>query len=118
MRLDTTLQRRYAKGDWSRLFGVAMSAPQITPAGTWCSINDRVVRGTKTGVGADDLPPTETTMSTRHLPGELLDHVVDHLCDAKYALMDCGLVSKSLISCSQRYLFANITFDTAENLLS
>ena len=57
-------------------------------------------------------------MSTPHIPPELLDHVVDHLHDTKDALRNCCLVSKSWIPRTRKHLFADIRFQTKEDLES
>ena len=57
-------------------------------------------------------------MPTPHLPPELLDHIIDLLCDSQAALRNCCLVSKPWVSCTRRHLFADITFDTVERLQS
>ena len=57
-------------------------------------------------------------MPIPHLPAEILDHVVDHLHDTKYALRYCCLVSKSWIPRARTHIFANIKFHTAEDLES
>ena len=57
-------------------------------------------------------------MSNPRLPGELLDHIVDHLRDTNPALMNCCLVSKSWIPRTRKHLFADIRFDTEEHLRS
>jgi hypothetical protein len=58
----------------------------------------------------------ETTMSDLHLPAEMLDHVVDHLHHAPDALRNCCLVSKSWVPRIRKHLFADIRFQTTENL--
>ena len=63
-------------------------------------------------------PPMETTMSTPRLPPELLDHIVDFVCDSQVVLRNCCLISKSWIPSTRKHLFANIRFDTAERLRS
>ena len=57
-------------------------------------------------------------MSTPHLPAELLDHVVDHLQDAKHALRKCCLVSKSWIPRTRTHIFACVRFRTKVDLES
>ena len=57
-------------------------------------------------------------MSNPHLPPELLDHIVDLLHDAKHALMDCCLVSKSWIPRTRKHLFADIRFYLGKDLQS
>ena len=57
-------------------------------------------------------------MSTPHLPAELLDHIVDFLHDAQYALENCCLVSKPWSFRTQKHLFASIEFHTAADLKS
>ena len=53
-------------------------------------------------------------MANPRLPAEILDHVVDHLHDAKHTLRSCCLVSKSWIPRTRRYLFADIDLKTRE----
>jgi len=57
-------------------------------------------------------------MPDPRLPAETLDHIVDLLHDAKPALRNCCLVSKSWIPRTRKYLFADIKFLTSENLRS
>ena len=57
-------------------------------------------------------------MSNPHLPVDILDQVIDHLCDAKPTLRDCCLVSKSWIPRTRRHLFADIKFQTRTDLKS
>ena len=57
-------------------------------------------------------------MSDPYLPEELLDHVVDLLCDERDTLKSCCLVSKSWIPCSRKHLFAKVEFFGTENLES
>lgn len=49
-----------------------------------------------------------TTVPTPYLPAELLDQIVNHLHDKPILLKKCGLVSKSWIPRTRKYLFANI----------
>ena len=72
----------------------------------------------KTSAKADTSSPAETTMSTRCLPAELLDHVVDHLHDTEDALRNCCLVSKSWIPRTRKHLFINVRFRAEEYLES
>ena len=51
-------------------------------------------------------------MSVPHLPPELLDYIIDHLCGDQKVLQNCCLVSKSWIPRTRRYLFADILFRT------
>jgi hypothetical protein len=51
-------------------------------------------------------------MSNRHLPSEILDHVIDHLHNAEDALRNCCLVSKSWVPRARKHLFADIAFPT------
>ena len=79
--------------------------------------------GTETGPSgsrASKQPPmiAINTMPPPHLPAELLDHTVDHLHDARFALKNCCLVSKSWVPRSRKHLFANVTFKTAARLQS
>jgi hypothetical protein len=53
-----------------------------------------------------------------HLPGELLDHVVDLLHDTKDALRNCCLISRSWIPRTRKHIFAEVRFRTEENLQS
>jgi len=55
-------------------------------------------------------------MSNPRLPAEILDHVVEHLHDAKHALRNCCLVSKSWIPRTRQHLFADINLKTRERL--
>ena len=55
-------------------------------------------------------------MSNTHLPVELLDHVVDHLHGREGALRNCCLVSKSWMPRARKHLFADIRFNTEEDL--
>jgi len=57
-------------------------------------------------------------MSNPRLPAEILDHVVDHLYDAKHTLRNCCLVSKSWIPRTRQHLFADINLKTTKNLES
>ena len=53
-----------------------------------------------------------------HLPEELLDRVVDFLHDTEDALRNCCLVSKSWIPRTRKLLFANVQFESREDLES
>jgi len=55
-------------------------------------------------------------MSDPYLAPELLDHIIDLLHDARHALGNCSLVSKSWIPRARKHLFADIRFDTTEKL--
>jgi hypothetical protein len=57
-------------------------------------------------------------MSSRRLPAEILDHIVDHLHDTKTALSNCSLVSKSWIPRTRKHLFADIGFQVALRMRS
>jgi len=57
-------------------------------------------------------------MSNSRLPAETLDHIVDLLRNAKPALKNGCLVSKSWIPRTRKYLFADIRILTSENLRS
>jgi len=57
-------------------------------------------------------------MSAPHLPLELLDQIVDHVCDNPVVLRNCCLISKSWIPPTRKHLFAFIWFDTAGRLRS
>jgi len=61
---------------------------------------------------------TGTTMSTAHLPPELLDHIIDLLYGSQTALRDCCLVSKSWIPHTRTHLFTDVKFDTPRTLRS
>jgi len=61
---------------------------------------------------------TEATMSTPHLPPELLDSIIDLLRSSQKVLRRCCLVSKSWIPRTRKYLFADIVFHTAKSLQS
>jgi hypothetical protein len=54
-------------------------------------------------------------MSSRHLPAEMLDHIVDHLHDTEDALRNCCLVSKSWVPRARKHLFAVVEFPTSES---
>ena len=53
-----------------------------------------------------------------NLPCETLDHIVDFLHDSQTTLRDCCLVSKSWVARTRKNLFAEVEFQTAENLES
>lgn len=55
-------------------------------------------------------------MTNPHLPVETLDNIVDYLHDAKYALRNCCLVSKSWVPRTRKHLFSDINFSTKERL--
>jgi hypothetical protein len=57
-------------------------------------------------------------MSNPYFPAETLDHIVDHLHDAKDALRNCSLVSRSWIPRTRRHLFADISFPTTRSVRS
>lgn len=57
-------------------------------------------------------------ISPPHLPPELLDRVIDFLCDSSDALISCCLVSKSLIPRTRKHLFAEVEFQTTYDLES
>ena len=57
-------------------------------------------------------------MSNPRLPAEMLDHIVDHLHDKRWALKQCCLVSKSWIPRTRKHLFANLVFTTVGTLQS
>ena len=57
-------------------------------------------------------------MSNPHLLPELFDQVVDYLHDTDSALRNCCLVSKSWIPQARKHLFANVRFETEEDLES
>jgi len=61
-------------------------------------------------------PCAKTTMS--NIPCELLDQIVDLLHDSQTPLRNCCLVSKSWVPRARRRLFADIHFQTPENLES
>ena len=61
---------------------------------------------------------TETTTSGPYLPAELRDHVIDLLHDTEDTLRNCCLVSKSWIPRTRKHLFADIRFQSADNLKS
>jgi hypothetical protein len=64
------------------------------------------------------IPLTETTMSDPrpYLPPELLDFIVDLLCDELETLEKCCLVSKSWVPRTRTYLFADIKFESLAGL--
>ena len=51
-----------------------------------------------------------------YLPPELLDHIVDFLCDSNDTLKSCCLVSKSWIPRTRKSIFADISFRTTNDL--
>ena len=53
---------------------------------------------------------TATVTSNPDLPAELLDHIVDFLCDDTEALKTCCLASKSWIPRTRKHLFAHVDF--------
>ena len=57
-------------------------------------------------------------MPNPHLPEELLDRVVDFLHDTEDVLRNCCLVSKLWIPRTRNLLFANVQFETREDLES
>ena len=75
-------------------------------------------------------PLTETMLSNRGLPPEILDHIVALLCLCRYEVRDyrcnsppgkdelrrCCLVSKSWISRTRRYLFAVVSLCNPDDL--
>ena len=52
----------------------------------------------------------------RHLPPEMLDHIVDLLHDDPETLEQCCLVSESWVPRARKHLFARIGFDSASHL--
>lgn len=53
----------------------------------------------------------ETTMSSPHLPAEILDHVIDYSHDAQDVLSrNCFFVSKPWVQRTPKHLFANVDF--------
>jgi len=59
---------------------------------------------------------TETVMSKPYLPREVLDHIIDILCDEREALKQCCLVSKSWVPSTRKHLFAHIRFRSPSDL--
>lgn len=57
-------------------------------------------------------------MSRIRLPQELLDHIIDFLCDSYPTLNICCLVSKQWIPRTRKHLFAEIEFETAHDVHS
>ena len=57
-------------------------------------------------------------MSRPRLPAELLDYIVDHLHDTRYALESCCLVSRSWVPRTRKHLFADVLFRDEEELQS
>ena len=57
-------------------------------------------------------------MTTRRLPPEILDHIIDLLHDEPEALKQCCLTSKSWVPRTRRHLFANIELRSADDLAS
>ena len=67
-------------------------------------------------VGLYDILLTETTMSDPYLPPETLDYIIDFLHDEPETLKECCLVSKSWIPRTRKHLFADIKFNSADDL--
>ena len=63
----------------------------------------------------DPLPTIIIPVCLRLLP-ELLDQVVDSLCDSRDALKNCCLISKPWIPHARKHLFAKIQFRTTKDL--
>jgi len=61
-------------------------------------------------------PSPKTTMSNPRLPREILDYAVDLLHDKPDALKQCCLVSKSWVPRTRRHLFADINFNSFDDL--
>ena len=57
-------------------------------------------------------------MTNPHLPPEILNYIVDLLCEEPESLKRCCLVSKSWIPHTRRYLFAGIQFFSMETVES
>jgi len=57
-------------------------------------------------------------MSKPHIPPEILDDVVDLLCDEPETLEECCLVSKSWIPRTRKHLFAEVNFPNQADLES
>ena len=49
---------------------------------------------------------------TRSLPPELIDLIIDHLCDQRATLKACCLVSRSWVPWARRHLFSHVEFDS------
>ena len=58
------------------------------------------------------------TMSRSRLPPELLDHIIDFLRDSYLTLKNCCLVSKTWIPRTRKHLFADIEFETTDDVQS
>ena len=56
------------------------------------------------------------SMTHPRLPAELLDHTIDHLHDARDALKNCCLASKSWIPRTRKHLFAHVKFLDPQDL--
>ena len=57
-----------------------------------------------------------TTMSNPGLPQETIDYIIDILRYDPKALKACCLISKPWIPRAQKYLFADIRFDSVDDL--
>lgn len=57
-------------------------------------------------------------MSSPQLPPEIVDYIVDSLCDEPKALRDCSLVAKSWVPRARKHLFADIKFGSCEDFHS
>lgn len=55
-------------------------------------------------------------MPNPDLPPEILDYIVDILCDKPKALQECCLVAKSWVPRARKHLFAEIDFCSLEHL--
>ena len=113
-----SLCRSYAQGMAHRSpLGSTVLMPTVC---RWQSF----LKNTRGQVDGRPAPKTEvltlphTTMSNLYLPPELLDHICDLLRDARGALKNCCLVSKSWIPRTRRHLFARIEFHYPKDLRS
>ena len=59
---------------------------------------------------------SQTAMPNPDLPPEILDYIVDILCDKPKALQKCCLAAKSWVPRARKHLFAEIDFCSLEHL--
>lgn len=55
-------------------------------------------------------------MSNSHLPQEIVDHIIDFLCDRPKTLGQCCLVSRSWIQRARKHLFGAVGFNSSADL--
>ena len=60
----------------------------------------------------------KTIMPSPHLAQEILDNIIDNLCDDAEVLQRCSLVSKSWIARTRKHLFAEVSFTSPAQLQS